>query len=60
MLLSVDTGEKYTCTVQREQRADAVELAREYLKYDEGERELSYRSSNICALKGALRGSYVG
>lgn len=60
MLPSIDAGKEYSCTIQREQGPDAVELAREYLKYNESERELSHCRSNICTLKGALRGSYVG
>ena len=60
MLSSIDAGKEYTCTIQREQRPDAVEFAREYLKDHESERELSYRRSNICTFKGALRSSYVG
>lgn len=59
MLLPIDTGKQHTRAVQREQSPDAVELAREYLKHDESERELPQCRSNICTLKGSLRGSYV-
>lgn len=59
LLPSKQADEQYPRSVDSKESSDGIELGGEDLEYDEGERELSYRSSNVGALKCPLRSTYL-